>query len=129
MRTYPILSVFFLIFSLANISFPGTSSFIGEFVILLGLLGNNSLMVFLASINMVTGAVYTLWSYNRIAFGNFKNKILKKNMDLDRIETYIFLILLYFLLLMGIFPNVIFDILQGDCSNIIEHSKISLNQI
>ena len=60
MRTYPVLSVFFLIFSLANISFPGTSSFVGEFVILLGLLGNNSLIVFLASINMITGAVYTL---------------------------------------------------------------------
>jgi NADH:ubiquinone oxidoreductase subunit 4 (subunit M) len=60
MRTYPLLSLIFLLFSMANISFPGTSSFVGEFVIFLGLMGNNSFIVFLASINMITGAVYTL---------------------------------------------------------------------
>jgi NADH:ubiquinone oxidoreductase subunit 4 (subunit M) len=60
MSTYPLLSVCFLIFSLANISFPGTSNFIGEFMIMFGLFSHNSIMVALASINMITGAAYTL---------------------------------------------------------------------
>jgi NADH-quinone oxidoreductase subunit M len=58
--TAPILSTFFLIFSMANISFPGTSNFIGEFMICFGLYMQNSVVVILASINMVTGAAYTL---------------------------------------------------------------------
>lgn len=124
MRTYPLLSVFFLIFSMANISFPGTSSFVGEFVIFLGLLSNNSFVVFLASINMVTGAAYTLWAYNRIAFGNIRNLVIKKNTDLDRSEFYLFMLLIFFLAVMGLMPNIVFDILHVDCMNIIEHCKL-----
>jgi NADH:ubiquinone oxidoreductase subunit 4 (subunit M) len=60
MQTYPILSTIFLIFMLANISFPGTSSFVGEFVIFLGLINNSTFLVFIASLNMITGAIYTL---------------------------------------------------------------------
>lgn len=126
MRTYPLLSVMFLLFSMANISFPGTSSFVGEFVIFLGLFSNNSFVVFLASINMITGAAYTLWAYNRIAFGNLKNLIIKENLDLDRNEFYIFFILVYFLFLMGVVPNFIFNLLHVDCANIIEHAKLQL---
>ena len=60
MNIAPILSAFFLIFSMANISFPGTSNFIGEFMICFGLYMQNSVIVLLASINMITGAAYTL---------------------------------------------------------------------
>lgn len=127
MQTYPLLSVIFLLFSMANISFPGTSSFVGEFVIFLGLLGNNSFIVFLASINMITGAVYTLWAYNRIAFGNFKNLIIRENLDLDRSEFFLFLILIFSLFYLGLLPNIIFDTLHFSCSNIIEHAKLQLN--
>lgn len=126
MRTYPLLSLIFLLFSMANISFPGTSSFVGEFVIFLGLMGNNSFIVFLASINMITGAVYTLWAYNRIAFGNLKNLIIKENLDLDRNEFYLFFILIFGLFLLGLKPNCVFDLLHYPCSNIIEHAKLQL---
>jgi NADH:ubiquinone oxidoreductase subunit 4 (subunit M) len=60
MVTYPLLSVIFLIFSLANISFPGTSNFVGEFMIMFGLFSQNTVMAVFASINMITGAAYTL---------------------------------------------------------------------
>ena len=127
MQTYPLLAVIFLLFSLANISFPGTSSFVGEFVILLGLFNGNSVATVLASINMVTGAAYTLWTYNRIAFGNIKNLIIKNNLDLNRKEFYIYFILIILLFIMGIVPNFIFDYLHNDCSNIIEHARLQLN--
>jgi NADH:ubiquinone oxidoreductase subunit 4 (subunit M) len=89
-------------------------------------MGNNSFIVFLASINMITGAVYTLWAYNRIAFGNLKNLIIKENLDLDRNEFYLFFILIFGLFLLGLKPNCVFDLLHYPCSNIIEHAKLQL---
>jgi len=59
-NVYPIFAIVFLIFSLANISFPGTSSFIGEFLILAGVFKESSIVVFFAAFSMVLGAVYTL---------------------------------------------------------------------
>jgi len=69
----PLLSTIFLIFSMANISFPGTSSFVGEFLILAGIFKESSWVAFFTMISMVLGAVYTLWVYNRVFFGNLKN--------------------------------------------------------
>lgn len=126
MQTYPILSVIFLIFSMANISFPGTSSFVGEFVIFLGLISQNTLIVFLASINMITGAVYMLYALNRVIFGNLKNLFIQQNLDLDRSEFYLYFILIYFLFLLGLQPNFIFNWLHIDCANIIEHIKLQV---
>lgn len=68
----PLLSTIFLIFSMANISFPGTSSFVGEFLILAGIFKESSWVAFFTMISMVLGAVYTLWVYNRVFFGNLK---------------------------------------------------------
>ena len=65
----PLLSTIFLIFSMANISFPGTSSFVGEFLILAGIFKESSWVAFFTMISMVLGAVYTLWVYNRVFFG------------------------------------------------------------
>lgn len=112
MSTYPLLSVCFLIFSLANISFPGTSNFIGEFMIMFGLFSHNSIMVALASINMITGAAYTLWAYNRIAFGNIKDIYIKYHFDLTRIEFYLYFFLTVLLFAMGLFPNFFLEYLH-----------------
>jgi NADH-quinone oxidoreductase subunit M len=57
---YPLLAIFFLLFSMANISFPGTSSFVGEFLILTGSFQASPMVVFFASFSMILGAVYTL---------------------------------------------------------------------
>lgn len=113
MITAPILATFFLIFSMANISFPGTSSFIGEFMICFGLFEFNTFAVLIASINMVTGAAYTLWALNRVNFGNLKTSFILNYGDLNRLEFYIFSLLTFIMLLMGIFPNFVLDILHS----------------
>ena len=123
-QTYPFLSIYFLIFSLANISFPGTSSFVGEFIIFIGVFGLNTIVVFLAASNMVLGTIYTLWTLNRILFGNIKNLTIKKHSDLDRNEFYLFLILLLILITTGLCPNIILNNLHINCSNIIEQIKL-----
>lgn len=113
MITAPLLSSFFLIFSMANISFPGTSSFIGEFMICFGLFEFNSFAVLIGSINMVTGAVYTLWALNRVNFGNLKSSFILRYGDLNRLEFYIFSLLTVLMLLMGIFPNIVLGTLHS----------------
>lgn len=107
--TYPLLSVAFLIFSLANISFPGTSNFVGEFLIMFGLFPYNSIIVTLASLNMIIGAAYTLWAYNRVVFGNIKDKYLLKHFDLMPGEIIRYIILALVMIIIGIYPSSILN--------------------
>ena len=120
---YPLFAIVFLIFSLANISFPSTSSFIGEFLILAGVFKENTIVVFFAAFSMVLGAVYTLWTYNRIFFGNLKNLSINSSMDLNRHEAYLFLSLIVILFTMGLYSGLFLDNLHINCVNLLEHTK------
>jgi NADH-quinone oxidoreductase subunit M len=123
---YPLFSIVFLAFSLANISFPMTSSFVGEFLILMGLFQHNFWATFFASTSMVLGAVYTLWSFNRIFFGNIKVLSLSYYKDLDRKEIHLFAILLFMLFLMGIQPYLLLDTMLVDSVNILRHAEMGI---
>lgn len=123
---YPLFAIFFLLFSMANISFPGTSSFVGEFLILGGSYQSSPMVVFFASFSMILGAVYTLWAYNRIFFGNLKNSSITKTFDLNRKEFYLFSILGFLVLYMGIFSSTILETLHSSILYIQEHAKKSL---
>ena len=68
----PIFALLFVFFTMANISLPGTSSFIGEFLVLTGTYQNNSFIAFLAATGMVLGAAYALWFCNRLFYGVIK---------------------------------------------------------
>ena len=122
---YPWLAVCFFIFSLANISFPLTSSFVGEFLILMGFFKHSFWGTFFASTSMVLGAVYTLWTFNRIFFGNIKVLSVIYYKDLEKKEIHLFLILFIVLMVMGITPYILLDDMLVDCLNVIEHAKIT----
>ena len=98
----PIFAVFFLIFTLANISFPTTSSFVGEFLILVGSFQENTFITVLASLGIILGAIYSIWLYNRIIYGTISNYIFKYN-DINFRE---FVILLPFLFLTFFYRNI-----------------------
>jgi len=120
---YPLFAIVFLIFSMANISFPLTSSFVGEFLIFMGLFQHSFWATFFASTSMVLGAVYTLWTYNRIFFGNIKILSLTSYKDLDRKEFSLFAILIFVLFLMGIKSYLFLDTMLVDSINVLEHAK------
>lgn len=122
----PLFAIIFLIFSLANISFPLTSSFIGEFLIFMGVFQYNIIITLFACTSMVLGAVYTLWTYNRIFFGNMKIVSLTKFKDLNRKEFALFFILILLLFSMGLAPYLFLDTMYLDCLNILEHAKGNL---
>jgi NADH:ubiquinone oxidoreductase subunit 4 (subunit M) len=108
---------------MANISFPLTSSFVGEFLIFMGLYQHSFWATFFASTSMVLGAVYTLWTYNRIFFGNIRTVSLTSFKDLDRKEVALFSILIFALFLMGIYSNIFIDLMLFDSVTTLEHAK------
>lgn len=102
----PIFSGFFLVFTMANIALPGTSSFIGEFLLLLGLFERNSTAAIIAALGVILSGAYSLWLYNRIIFGNIKINYTKLFNDINLREFVIMISLLIFVLVLGISPNI-----------------------
>lgn len=107
--TMPIYTCIFLFFTLANIGFPGTSSFVGEFLILLGSFSINSTITFFSAISMVLGGCYSLWLFNRIAYGNIKYLWNTLFFDLTKREFFYFLPLIFCVVALGLYPEIFLD--------------------
>jgi proton-translocating NADH-quinone oxidoreductase chain M len=118
--TMPIYITIFLFFTLANISFPGTSSFVGEFLILVGSFKVNTTITFLGATGVVIGGVYSLWLFNRIAYGNLKTQYTQHFLDLSPRELVIFLPLILGTLIMGVCPGIFLNSIHLSVNNLIE---------
>jgi len=116
----PVYIVMFLFFTLANIGLPGTSSFIGEFLLLLGIFKVNTTACFLGATGMVLGACYSLWLFNRVAYGNLKFEYCVHFLDLNKREFLVFLPLIIGTLLVGILPNIILESVHISLNFLIE---------
>ncbi|KAK9081404.1 hypothetical protein Sjap_026691 [Stephania japonica] len=121
--TMPNLSTISFFSTLANMSSPGTSSFIGEFLILVGAFQRNSLVATLAALGMILGAAYSLWLYNRAVSGNFKPDFLHKFSDPIGREVSIFIPFLVGVVRMGVHPKVFPDCMHTSVSNLVQHGK------
>jgi proton-translocating NADH-quinone oxidoreductase chain M len=118
--TMPVFSSVFLFFTLANMSLPGTSSFIGEFLILLGAFQKNTLIATLAAIGMILGAAYSLWLFNRLVFGCLNSEHTTQHYaDFNRREVWMLLPFIVSVLWMGIYPEVFLDCMHTSVSNIL----------
>jgi proton-translocating NADH-quinone oxidoreductase chain M len=117
----PLFSTLFLFFTLGNLSLPGTSSFIGEFLILVGTFQTNTLIATLAATGMILGGAYSLWLYNRVVFGNFKPDYMSQFSDLNRREFFLFVPFVIGVLWMGVYPEVFLDPIHCSVVNIIQH--------
>jgi proton-translocating NADH-quinone oxidoreductase chain M len=107
LTTKPLFSTFFTIFTMANIGLPGTNSFIGEFLIILGCFLINSWAAFFCATGMVLGGAYSLWLLNRIVFGNIKSYSIMEYQDLTRLEFYYLLPFAFLTVLLGIYPELL----------------------
>ena len=126
----PKYAVFFMIFTLAAIGLPGTSGFVGEFLILMGAFKKSFLVAILASLGVILGAAYMLWLYKRVIFGKLLNKDLLKMLDLNKSEMFIFLFLAIPTLFFGFYPEPLLNTIDSSITNLIEtyNLKISLNK-
>ena len=85
-HTMPIFAGLFLVFTMANIALPGTSSFVGEFLILVGAFQSNPSVCFFTSTGIILGGAYSLWLFNRLRFGNLKTQYINEFQELNRRE-------------------------------------------
>ena len=118
--TMPIYVFIFLFFTMANIGLPGTSSFIGEFLILAGSFKVNTSITFLGATGMVIGGAYSLWLFNRISYGNLKIQYTTQFLDISSREFVTFLPLILGTLLTGLYPNIFLSSIHMSVNNLIE---------
>jgi proton-translocating NADH-quinone oxidoreductase chain M len=116
----PIYIFIFLFFTLANISFPGTSSFVGEFLLLAGSFKVNTSATFLGATGVIIGAAYSLWLFNRIAYGNLKTQYTTKFLDLSPREFIVFFPLILGTLVVGVYPNIFLTSIHMSVNTLVE---------
>ena len=126
----PRYSIFFMIFTLGALGLPGTTGFVGEFLILLGTFKVSILFAVIASFGVIFAAAYMLWLYKRVFFGKIKNSLLKEIKDLNFSEIFIFVILSVLIIFFGFYPDPIFKTIEVSITNLIENYEQNLiNQI
>ena len=122
----PIFVTIFLIFTMANIALPGTSSFVGELLLLAGAYKANTTATFLGATGMVLGGGYALWLFNRVCYGNLKLQYLSQFSDVNKREFFVFLPLLLGTFVLGIYPEIFLDPIHTSVLNLVNYINIVL---
>tara|TARA_B100000029_G_scaffold515491_1_gene622728 strand:+ start:891 stop:2384 length:1494 start_codon:yes stop_codon:yes gene_type:complete len=116
----PKYAVVFMVFTLGALGLPGTTGFIGEFLILLGTFKVNFLVATIASLGVILGAAYMLWLYRRIIFGEITNTEVSKLVDLNRSEIIILSTLAFAAILFGFYPGPLLSTTSTSVDGLIE---------
>ena len=116
----PKYAILFMIFTLGSIGLPGTTGFIGEFLILLAAFKKSFLVAFIASLGVILGAAYMLWLYRRTIFGEIKNLEVKQMVDLKRHEIIILWSIAIPSIFFGFYPHPIIITIDNSVTNLID---------
>jgi NADH-quinone oxidoreductase subunit M len=109
---------------LASVGLPGTSGFVGEILVLLGVFQINSWVAALAALGMILGAAYMLWMYRRVIFGALVQEHLKTIKDLRPHEIAAFAPLVILVLLMGIYPSLFLEPMAASVDNLLSQAEL-----
>ena len=123
----PKYSILFMFFTLAALGLPGTSGFVGEFLILMGVFKDNFLVAVIASLGVILSAAYMLWLYRRVVFGKLINKDLLKISDLNNSENFILWCLAIPVLFFGFYPEPLINTIEISIKDLIEMYNFNLN--
>ncbi len=120
-NTMPVFAAFAVLFSMANTGLPGTSGFVGEFMVILGALQANFWFAFIAATTLIFGAAYTLWMVKRVYFGEVANSHVAELQDLNRREFLILAILAGLVLWFGVYPLPLTEITHATVTDLLSH--------
>lgn len=120
-NTMPHFAAFMMLFAMANSGLPGTSGFVGEFLVILSSFQANFWIAFLAALTLILGAAYTLWMYKRVMFGEVANEQVAELKDINSRETLILSLLAFVVLLFGLWPAPVFEIMHPTIEHLFEH--------
>ena len=127
----PKFAAFVMLFSMANCGLPGTSGFVGEFMVILAAVQYNFWIAAGAAVTLILGAAYTLWMYKRVYFGAVANDHVKSLLDIGRREFFMLAVLAALTLFMGLYPKPFTDVMHVSVENLLSHvaqSKLPLSQ-
>ncbi len=119
-NTMPVFATFVVLFAMANTGLPGTSGFVGEFMVILSAFQSDFWFAFLAATTLVLGAAYTLWLVKRVVFGEVGNERVAQLEDLDCREFGILASLAFLVLLVGIWPEPLVDVMHASVDHLLE---------
>lgn len=120
-NTMPWFAAFFVLFAMANTGLPGTSGFVGEFMVILAAFQADFWLAFLAATTLILAAGYTLWLVKRVIFGAVANDNVAQLQDLNRREFLIMGILAALVLLLGVWPAPLIEVMDATIVNLVEH--------
>lgn len=120
-NTMPKFAAFAVLFAMANSGLPGTSGFVGEFMVILGALQKNFWFAFLASTTLIFGAAYTLWMVKRVFYGEIANKHVKALQDINKRELLILTTLALLVLGFGLYPQPITQMTHATVEQFLGH--------
>lgn len=120
-NTMPAFAAFAVLFAMANSGLPGTSGFVGEFMVILGSIQVNFWYAFLASFTLIFGAAYTLWMVKRVFYGEVANDNVAALKDLNKREFLILAILALLVLGVGIYPQPLTDMTNATVNQLLSH--------
>ena len=121
----PLYALVFLVFTMANVGLPGTSGFVGEFLVLNGAFEANSWVGFLATTGIILGATYMLYLYRRVIFGKITKDDVRAMLDLSWREKLIFAPLIVLVFWMGVYPSSFLDPMKPAISFVIDRGHIA----
>ncbi|MCB1948483.1 NADH-quinone oxidoreductase subunit M [Nitrosomonas sp.] len=117
----PAFAAFFMLFAMANAGLPGTSGFVGEFMVIMGAVKVNFWYAFLAATTLIFGAAYTLWMYKRVIFGAVASPAVERLQDISRREFVLLAILALAVIWLGVYPFPLTDVMHVTVDNLLEH--------
>jgi NADH-quinone oxidoreductase subunit M len=124
-NTMPVFATFMVLFAMANSGLPGTSGFVGEFMVVLASFKANIWFAVLAATTLMLGAAYSLWLVKRVIFGDIANDKVRSLQDVNRREFVILASLAGVVLLFGIWPAPLVEVMHASVDNLLAHVSVS----
>ena len=124
-NTMPVFATFAVFFSMANAGLPGTSGFVGEFMVIMAAFKANFWYAFLAATTLIIGAAYTLWMVKRVIFGDIANEQVENLQDMNGREFFMMLILAIAVLAIGLYPAPLLEVMHASIEHLVTQISVS----
>jgi len=124
-NTMPVFGAFMVLFAMANAGLPGTSGFVGEFLVILAAFRANFWYAFLAATTLILGAAYTLWLVKRVVFGPVGNDHVAELHDLNGREYVVLGILAVAVLVLGLWPAPLLDAMRPTIEQLVQQMMVT----
>jgi NADH-quinone oxidoreductase subunit M len=124
-NTMPVFAAFMVLFAMANSGLPGTSGFVGEFLVILSSFRASFWYAFLAATTLILGAAYTLWLVKRVVFGPIGNEHVAQLTDLNGREFLVLGVLAVSVLLLGLWPAPLLDVMRPTIEQLVQQMMVT----